>query len=235
MGLEVGWRVGAGDGDAVGLGVGAGDGDTVGAAVGEGEGASVGLGVGASVGAPVGPAVGAAVGTAEQVVCPCAPPVHVPGPQPRHCAYAPATWYLPDGQCSQLVRPVHAVYFPVAHAWHVPPAEGWNRPSVQSVHEAEPAAANCPLTHAVHDSALNPGECVPSAHGAQLAVLRKLPGSHAGVGDAVGDGVGVNVGAGVGTAAQAVCPCAPPVHCPAAHSWHTWYAATSWCLPLGQW
>jgi hypothetical protein len=64
----------------------------------------------------------------------------------------------------------------------------------------------------VQDSALNPGECVPSAHGAQLAVLRKLPGSHAGVGDAVGDGVGVTVGAGVGTTAQAVCPCAPPVH-----------------------
>ena len=117
-------------------------------------------GVGDGVGVAVGVSVGAAVGIAAHAVWPCAPPVHCPAAQPWHMLcphwswYAAISWYLPDGQCSQFVLPVHALYFPVAHAWHVPPAEGWNRPSAQSVHSTEPAAAYCPLAHAVQAAAL---------------------------------------------------------------------------------
>jgi hypothetical protein len=74
------------------------------------------------------------------------------------------SWYLPDGQCSQFVLPVHALYLPVAHAWHVPPAEGWKRPSVQSVHSTEPAAAYLPLPQAVHDTAFTSLEYFASEH-----------------------------------------------------------------------
>ena len=60
--------------------------------------------------------------------------------------------------------------------------------------------AKRPLEHAVHDAALYVALYLPGAHSshADVAFERKLPGAHAGVGDAVGAAVGNAVGAAVG-------------------------------------
>jgi hypothetical protein len=55
------------------------------------------------------------------------------------------------------------------------------------------------------------------------------------VGVAVGDEVGAAVGEAVGILKQPVAPLPPPVHCPTAQPWHTWYAVLSWYLPDGHW
>jgi hypothetical protein len=59
---------------------------------------------------------------------------------------------------------VQALYCPEAHAWHVLPADGWYLPMSQSVHTAEPTAANCPVVHDVQFAALYEVLNVPPMH-----------------------------------------------------------------------
>lgn len=79
--------------------------------------ASVGLIVGTVVGYGVGyEVVGAGVGMAKQLPeWPFRPFVHWPAGQATHIAYSSVLWYLPEGQCKQVIWPVQALYWPEAH------------------------------------------------------------------------------------------------------------------------
>jgi hypothetical protein len=86
------------------------------------------------------------------------------------------------------------------HVWLV---LGWYWPAGQSVHKAATTLAYWPLAHVVQDSALYVALNFPALHATQEASLFMparpklanpeslyLPGTHAGVGETVGDAVG---------------------------------------------
>ena len=111
------------------------------------------------------------------------------------------SWYLPDGQCTQLVRPVQALNCPAWHCRHELEVDGWYVPSAQSVHVGEPSMAYWPLAHAAHVAALYEPEYRPVGHTPHVCtVLLNVPGMQAGVGLSVGEEVGALVGSAVGNA-----------------------------------
>ena len=123
VGAAVGDLVGALLGLAVGLSVGALLGDLVGAPVGDAVGALVGLSVGVAV---VGGSVGAGVGIATHSVAPVtASAVQAPVGRSRHRSYAPAPWYLPDGQWAQETALGPSANMPAAQSLHDWPADAW--------------------------------------------------------------------------------------------------------------
>ena len=124
------------------------------ASVGEDVGCAVGYAEGTTVGTAVGYVVGAAVGTDTHTVAPNSPFVHRPTMHASQRSYTPASWYLPDGQCSQLVFATAVATAPDAQALHEPPVLVWNFPTGQSMHDDDSADANRPFAHAVHETAL---------------------------------------------------------------------------------
>jgi hypothetical protein len=241
VGALVGALVGVLVGDAVGALVGAFVGAAVGLLVGALVGALVGVGVGILVGALVGPLVGPAVGTATHAVCAIEPAVHAPAAHPWHIPYASLSWNLPLGQWMQFVFPVQALYLPVSHARHEPPDAVWYLPTSHSSHAAEPATANRPGSHSSQPSALYVALQRPSPQSTQrpcaVPKVRRVPGTHAGVGDGVGDAEGDGVGVAVGTATQsdaAVLPVAPTVQAPTPQAWQAKAAGASEYCADGQ-
>ena len=112
------------------------------ASVGSLVGISVGVKVGTLVGALVGDGVGCGVGIGTHFVRPVTEPsVHCPGAHSSHSWYSVAFWYLPDGQCKQVVELVPAANWPAAQFLHEPPVLSWNRPTSQSVHSVAGAVA----------------------------------------------------------------------------------------------
>ena len=157
MGNSVGDAVGNAVGTSVGLAVGYVVGATEGAAVatvGADVGPTVGCAVGADVGTAVGNAVGAGVGIDTHTVSPCFPSVHVPNAHELQRSYTSASWYLPEGQWSQLVLACAAAMLPDAQAKQSLPVLAWNLPTGQSMHDDESTEAKRPLAHAVQLAAL---------------------------------------------------------------------------------
>jgi len=68
------------------------------------------------------------------------------------------SWYLPTGQWSQLVAPVHAEKLPLAQLKHEPDVDGWNLPIEQLVQWTEPSMAYMPLLQVTQAAWLNVSE-----------------------------------------------------------------------------
>jgi hypothetical protein len=82
--------------------------------------------------------------------------VHSPAAQRWHRWYEAVSWYLPDGQCSQVMAPIQAAYLPTSHSVHSAGpvgVEGRYWPTAQLPHAAAPAVANLPSGHTAHASA----------------------------------------------------------------------------------
>ena len=76
------------------------------------------------MGKVVGWGVGIGVGIAMQIVSPISPAVHHPAWQLWQVWYIVLSWYFPDGQCKQLVSPVHAWYLPTLQFLQASPLVG---------------------------------------------------------------------------------------------------------------
>lgn len=64
------------------------------------------------------------------------------------------SWYLPDGQCSQLFCFRFGANLPFLHDLHANPDLEWNLPIGQSVHSVDGATANWPESHGKQFTAL---------------------------------------------------------------------------------
>jgi len=81
------------------------------------------------------------------------------------------------------------------HFLQAAPEDSWYLPAGQPVQVVDPAIANLPARHGLHKSALYPAANLAAGHSMQRAEPGtgkpvNVPGTHAGVGDAVGDEVG---------------------------------------------
>jgi hypothetical protein len=121
--------------------------------VGDAVGYAVGYAVGAAVGAAVGYAVGYAVGMATHSVSPSASAVHLAAAHAWHSWYFSLSWYLPVGQWSQLVLPVHAWNLPTLQFLHSPPVVAWYWPIAQSAQNVDADRENWPFGHETHTAA----------------------------------------------------------------------------------
>jgi hypothetical protein len=62
----------------------------------------------------------------------------------------PASWYLPDGQWSQLVLRSMAAILPCSQSMHELPVEGWYWPMGQSVHAVASMEEYLPIMQMLH-------------------------------------------------------------------------------------